>query len=82
MAGEWKTVKMQLDSQAIRLLKQTSKYFCGVIALNYFVENCLDFTLQYLRNASISKVLVILFPKINQFTNTSIYLFTNTSTHT
>ena len=40
MVGEWKKVKMQLDSRVIRLLKQ--KDFCGAIALTYFVENCLD----------------------------------------
>ena len=40
MVGEWKTVKIQLDSQVIRLLKQED--FCGAIALTYFVENCLD----------------------------------------
>ena len=42
MVGEWKTVKMQLDLRAIRLLKQED--FCGAIALTYFVENCLDLT--------------------------------------
>ena len=61
MVGEWKTVKMQLDSRVIRLLKQED--FCGAITLTYFVENW-----RYLRNEDISKVLVILFPKINQFT--------------
>ena len=40
MVGERKAVKMQLDSQVIRLLKQED--FCGAIALTYFVENCLD----------------------------------------
>ena len=40
MVGEWKAVKIQLDSQVIRLLKQED--FCGAIALTYFVENCLD----------------------------------------
>ena len=40
MAGEGKTVKIQLDSRAIRLLKQED--FCGAIALTYFVEKCLD----------------------------------------
>ena len=43
MTGEWKTVKMQLDSRVIRLLKK--KDFCGqrlLKALTYFVENCLD----------------------------------------
>ena len=40
MVGEWETVKMQLDSRVSRLLKQED--FCGVIALAYFVENCLD----------------------------------------
>ena len=40
MVGEWKTVKIQLDLQVIRLLKQED--FCGAIALTYFVENCLD----------------------------------------
>ena len=66
MVGEWKTAKMQLDSGVIRLLKQED--FCGTIALTYFVENCLDLPRQYLRNEDISKVLVILFPNINQFT--------------
>ena len=37
---EWKTVKIQLDSQVIILLKQED--FCGAIALSYFAENCLD----------------------------------------
>ena len=59
MVGKWKTVKMQLDSRVIRLLKQED--FCGAITLTYFVENW-----RYLRNEDISKV--ILFPKINQFT--------------
>ena len=59
MVGEWKTVKMQLDSRVIRLLKQED--FCGAITLTYFVENW-----RYFRNEDISKV--ILFPKINQFT--------------
>ena len=58
MVGKWKTVKMQLDSRVIRLLKQED--FCGAITLTYFVENW-----RYLRNEDISKV--ILFPKINQF---------------
>ena len=40
MVGDWKTVKMQLDSRVIRLLKQED--FCEAIALSYFVENCLD----------------------------------------
>ena len=40
MAGEWKTVKMRLDSRVIRLLKQED--FCGAIGLTYFVEKCLD----------------------------------------
>ena len=40
MAGEWKTIKMQLDSQGIRLLKQG--HICGAIGCTYFVENCLD----------------------------------------
>ena len=66
MAGEWKTIKMQLDSQGIRLLKQG--HICGAIARTYFVENSLDLPQRYLRNEDISKVLVILFPKINQFT--------------
>ena len=60
MVGKWKTVKMKLDSQLIRLLKQED--FCGAITLTYFVENC-----RYLRSEDISKVLVILFPKTNQF---------------
>ena len=40
MVGEWKTVKMQLDSRVIRLPKQEE--FCGAIALTYFVASCLD----------------------------------------
>ena len=40
MIGQWKTVKMQLGSRVIRLLKQED--FCGAIAVTYFVENCLD----------------------------------------
>ena len=36
MVGEWKTVKIQLDSLVIRLLKQED--FCGAIALTNFVE--------------------------------------------
>ena len=40
MVAEWKTVKMELDAQVIRLLKQED--FCGTIALTCFVENCLD----------------------------------------
>ena len=36
-----------------------------MIALTYFIENLPQ---QYLRNEEISKVLVILLPKINQFT--------------
>ena len=40
MTGEWKTVKMKLYSQVIGILKQED--FCQVIALTYFVENCLD----------------------------------------
>ena len=43
MVGDWKTVKMQLDSLVIRLLKQED--FCGAIALSYFVEKLLKFTL-------------------------------------
>ena len=58
---EWKAAKTKLDSRVIRLLKQED--FCGAITLTYFVENW-----RYLRNEDISKVLVILFPKINQFT--------------
>ena len=41
---------------------------CGAIALTYFVEKCLELPQQYLRNEEISKVLVILFPIINQYT--------------
>ena len=63
---EWKTVKIKLDSRVLTLLKQED--FCGAIALSYFLENCLDLLELYLRNEDISKVLVILFPKINQFT--------------
>ena len=40
MTGEWKTVKMQLDSPVIRLPKQ--KEFCGAIPRTYIVESCLD----------------------------------------
>ena len=40
MIGEWKTLKMQLDSRVSRLLKQEN--FCGAITRTYFVENCLD----------------------------------------
>ena len=40
MVGEWKAVKIQLDSQVIRLLTQED--FCGEIALTYFVESCFD----------------------------------------
>ena len=40
MVGKWKTVKMQLGSRVIRLLKQED--FCGAIAIAYFVENYLD----------------------------------------
>ena len=40
MAGEWETMKMQLDSRVIRLLEKED--FSGAIALTYFVENCLD----------------------------------------
>ena len=40
MTGEWKTVKMKLYSRVIGILKQED--FCAVIALTYFVENCLD----------------------------------------
>ena len=40
MVGEWKTIKMQLDSRVIRLLKQEG--FWVAIALFYFAENCLD----------------------------------------
>ena len=49
MLGKWKTVKMQLDSGIISLLKQDD--ICGAITLTCFVENC-----QYLRNDDISKV--------------------------
>ena len=66
MVGEWKTFKMQLDSRIIRLLKQED--FWVAIALFYFAENCLDLPQRYLRNEDISKVLAMLFPKINQFT--------------
>ena len=66
MAGEGKTVKIQLDSRVIRLLKQED--FCGAIALTYFVEKCLDLLQRYLKNEDISKVLVVLFTKINQLT--------------
>ena len=62
MVGEWKAVKMQLDSREVRLLKQED--FCGAIAITYFVENCLDLPSQNLRIEDFSKILVILFPKI------------------
>ena len=51
---------MQLDSRVIKLLKQED--FCGAITLAYFVENC-----RYLRKEDISKVLEILFAKVNKF---------------
>ena len=66
MIGKWEIVEMQLDSRVIILLKQDD--FCGAIALIYFVENSLDLPQQYLRNEVISKGLVNLLPKINQFT--------------
>ena len=34
------TVRMQLDSQVIRFLKQED--FCGAIALTYFAKNFVD----------------------------------------
>ena len=40
---------------------------CGAIAPTYFVEKCLEFPQQYLRKEEISKVLVVLFPIINQY---------------
>ena len=40
MVGEWRAVKIQLDSRVIRLLKQEE--FFGAITLTYFVENCSD----------------------------------------
>ena len=40
MVREWKTVKIQLDSRVIRLLKQED--FRGAIALTCFAENWLD----------------------------------------
>ena len=40
MVGERVTVKIQLDSRVIRLMRQEN--FCGEIALTYFVKNCLD----------------------------------------
>ena len=61
MVGKWKTV-----SRVIRLPKQED--FCGAITLTYFVENC-----RYLTNEDISKVLVILFPKTNQFTRDKMF---------
>ena len=61
MIGKWETIKIQLDSRVIRLLKQEDFY--GPIAFTYFVKNCLDLPQQYLRNKNISKVLIILFPK-------------------
>ena len=66
MIEKWEIVEMQLDSRVIILLKQDD--FCGAIALTYFVQNSLDLAQQYLRNEDISKVLVNLLPKINQFT--------------
>ena len=64
--GEWDKVKFATRFTSINLVKQED--FCRAIAFTYFVENCLDLPLRYLRNEDISKVLVILFPKINQFT--------------
>ena len=50
--------------------------FCGAMALTYLVENCIDLSYWYLRNKDISKVLVILFLKVNQFTyKKSVYNF-------
>ena len=66
MVGKWKAVKIQLESGVIRLLKQED--FCGAITITYFVENC-----RYLTNEDISKVLVILFPKTNQFTRDKMF---------
>ena len=40
MVEEWETVKIQLGSRVIRLLKQED--FCGAIVLTYFFENSLD----------------------------------------
>ena len=59
--------------------------FCGAITVTYFAGNCLDLPLQYLRNEDIFKVLVILFPKINnkcdnrfiKFAQTGIHPYTN-----
>ena len=48
--------------------------FFVAIAFTFFVENCLDLTQWYLRNVDISKVLVIFFPKINQFTCDKIFI--------
>ena len=66
MIGVWEKVKIQIDSRVIRLLKQED--FCRSIALTHFVKNCLDLPSQYLRNEDISRVLIILFQKINPFT--------------
>ena len=40
MGGEWNTIKIQLGSQVVILLKQED--FCAAIALFYFIENSLD----------------------------------------
>ena len=66
MIEKWEIVEMQLDLRVIILLKEED--FCGAIALTYFVENSLDLPQQYLRNEVISKGLVNLLPKVNQFT--------------
>ena len=48
--------------------------FFVAIAFTFFVENCLDLPQWYSRNVDISKVLVIFFPKINQFTCDKIFI--------
>ena len=50
----------------IRLVKWEG--FCGAIALTYFVEKSLRFTLTALWKKDISRILAILFPKINECT--------------
>ena len=64
--GECEAVKFETRFSSIRLMKQED--FCVAIALAYFVENCLDLLYRYLRKEDVSNLLVIFFPKINQFT--------------
>ena len=67
---EWEKVKFVSRFTNVRLVNQED--FCGAIPPTYFVENCLG-------NENISKVLVILFPIVNQFTCHKTFLtFTQT----